>query len=180
MDKQVLEIVLRVFAAIILSFDILIPLVLVMFFLNKTKKVEGLRKLFSFLSRNYLSFSFLFALLATLGSLFLSEAGKFPPCSLCWYQRIFMFPQPIILGIALFKNDFNAKIYSASLALIGLLIALYHVILQNTTLPAPCSSDAVSCSLKQFEYFGFITIPVMSATAFAGVLLLLLIGWSKK
>lgn len=180
MDKQTLEVFLRVFSTFILLADILIPITLVLFILNKTKKNKILNRLFLFFSENYLSFAFLVAISATIGSIFLSDAAKLPPCALCWYQRIFMFPQPIILGIALFINDYKAKIYSAVLAVIGFLIGFYHVLVQNTVLPAPCSIDAVNCATKQFEYFGFITIPVMSMTAFAGILVFLLIGWSKK
>ena len=33
----------------------------------------------------------------TLGSLFFSEVMELPPCSLCWYQRLFMFPLPIVI-----------------------------------------------------------------------------------
>lgn len=180
MDKYTLEIVLRVFSTLILVADIVIPSFLILFILNKKQKAPLLSGLFNFLSENFLPFSFLIALSATLGSMFLSGIAKIPPCDLCWYQRIFMFPLPIILGIALFKNDFKVKIYAGVLALIGFLIAIYHIILQNTSLPLPCSNGAVSCASKPFEYFGYITIPVMSATAFAGILLLLLISWKKN
>ncbi|WP_288254060.1 disulfide bond formation protein B [uncultured Hydrogenophaga sp.] len=45
------------------------------------------------------------ALAATLGALFIGEIMGMTPCLLCWYQRIFMFPLAIVLGIAAFAND---------------------------------------------------------------------------
>ena len=182
MDKQTLEIVLRIFSSLILISDILIGVALVLFSIYKTQKRKSgfLFGLFHFLSENVLSFTFLVALSATLGSYFLSEIAKYPPCALCWYQRIFMFPQPIILGIGLLKNQSQAKLYSGVLALVGFSIAIYHIIVQSSLLPAPCSVDSVNCATKQFVYFGYVTIPVMSATAFAGIILLLFFDWKKK
>lgn len=42
--------------------------------------------------------------IATLGSLYFSEIMKFEPCVLCWYQRIFMYPFVLWLGIAVIKK----------------------------------------------------------------------------
>ena len=42
---------------------------------------------------------------ATLGSLFLSEVMELPPCSLCWYQRLFMFPLPLVVGAGLVSPE---------------------------------------------------------------------------
>ncbi|MRA58622.1 disulfide bond formation protein B, partial [Bacillus thuringiensis] len=44
---------------------------------------------------------------ATSGSLFLSEIMKYEPCTLCWYQRIFMYPLVILLGIGIVKKDYK-------------------------------------------------------------------------
>jgi thiol-disulfide isomerase/thioredoxin len=38
------------------------------------------------------------ALVATVGSLYLSEVAGFPPCRLCWFQRIAMYPLVVVLG----------------------------------------------------------------------------------
>ena len=40
------------------------------------------------------------AVVATLGSLYFSEIADFPPCRLCWYQRIGMYPLAVVLPIA--------------------------------------------------------------------------------
>ena len=41
------------------------------------------------------------ALLSTLGSLFFGEIMKLPPCTLCWYQRICMYPLVVILAVGI-------------------------------------------------------------------------------
>lgn len=175
-----MDYLIQPFAGIIVIADILIPVYLILFVLSHKTKSKTLKRFFNFISTNYLSFGFLLSLSAVLGSIFLSEVAKYPPCELCWYQRIFMFPQPIILGIAMLKNDYQAKLYSVVLALIGLLIAIYHILIQNGQLVSPCSNQVVNCSLKQFVYFGYVTIPVMSATAFILLIILALPGMIRK
>jgi disulfide bond formation protein DsbB len=116
---------------------------------------------------------------ATLGSLFFSEVMDLPPCSLCWYQRIFMFPLPILLLMGLFPLDAKVVRYALPLALAGWAIAAYQTLLQLGIIPesaAPCS-QGVSCSSAYLELFGFVSIPVLSLLAFSGVVgLLILLG----
>src|SRR5690348_8318165 len=81
------------------------------------------------------------AIAATLGSLYFSEIAKFPPCVLCWYQRICMYPLVVILGVALLKRDKWVHWYVLPLATVGWLIGLYHNLLYYKILPesaAPC------------------------------------------
>lgn len=68
-------------------------------------------------------------LIATVGSLFFSEVTHKEPCTLCWYQRVIMFPLAIILGIAAFRNAYRIILYVLPLALIGLGISIYHLVL---------------------------------------------------
>ncbi len=125
-----------------------------------------------FFATNYLSLGLLISAVATVGSLFLSEILHLPPCDLCWYQRIFVYPQVVLFGVALWKNDKGVVQYILPLSVIGLLLALYHNILQlNPSLPCSVNS-AVSCATKQIEVFGFDAIPVMSALTF-GILIIL-------
>jgi len=168
------------FAGIIVIVDILILVYLFLFVLSLKTKNEALKSFFNFISGNSLSFGFLVSLSATLGSIFLSEVAKYPPCELCWIQRVFMFPQAVILGIGMVKNDISARLYSVVLSTIGLLIAAYHILVQNGQLLSPCSNQSVNCSVKQFVYFGYVTIPVMSATAFAVLILLALPAFKRK
>lgn len=111
----------------------------------------------------------LFALIATLGSLFFSEIMKLPPCVLCWYQRIAMYPIAILAPIALLQKEAASFLkYVFALALIGLGIAIYHNLLYYGIIPeslAPCM-EGISCTSRQIEWLGFITIPLLSLSSF--------------
>lgn len=119
--------------------------------------------------------SWLLAAVATLGSLFFSEVMKFPPCILCWYQRICMYPLVLILLAGLFPFQKSVLRFSFPLALIGWGIAVYHNLLYYKILPesaAPCV-QGISCTTVQVEWFGFITIPFLSLVGFSLILILL-------
>lgn len=108
------------------------------------------------------------SLIATLGSLYLSEIMHIPPCNLCWYQRIFMYPIVFILTVGIISKDKKLYKYVLPLSIIGLTIATYHVLLQQGIIPsgaAPCVAG-VSCVKKYIQLLGFITIPMLSLTAF--------------
>jgi disulfide bond formation protein DsbB len=125
------------------------------------------------ISQNALILAFFISLFATAGSLFLSEIAHFTPCKLCWFQRIFMYPQVLILGIAAFKNDINVKQYVLPMSVIGVGIAIYHYLLQMSPLPLPCTDEVASCAAKQFAQYGYMTIPFMSLVAFALIIILM-------
>jgi len=119
--------------------------------------------------------AFLLALVATAGSFFFSEVMKLPPCLLCWYQRIAMYPMVAILATGIIRRDVNGRFYGLPFALIGTCIAAYHNLLYYHLIPesiTPCTSG-VSCTSKQIEWLGFITIPLMSFVAFVAILFLL-------
>lgn len=145
-------------------------------------KCKSFEALMAFASKHILLFGFLITLFGSVCSLFYSEVVQLPPCSLCWYQRLFLFPQAILFGIAYARKDKNILHYTLPLTIIGALIAAYHVFVQmGFGLPVPCSVNSlVSCATKDFEYFGYITIPMMSLTAFAGLLTLQVIGKKKS
>jgi disulfide bond formation protein DsbB len=112
---------------------------------------------------------------ATLGSLFFSEVMELPPCSLCWYQRVFMFPLALVLFMGLFPFDPKVVRYALPLSVAGTLAALYHMLLQSGIIPesaAPCS-PGVSCADVDMLVFGFVSIPILSLFAFGAVTALL-------
>lgn len=120
--------------------------------------------------------AWLVACAATLGSLFFSEVMMFPPCVLCWYQRICMYPLVVILIMGLFPVSKSVVKFSLPLVLIGWAIALYHNLLYYKILPesaAPCVKG-ISCTSIHIEWLGFITIPLLSLTAFSAILVLLI------
>lgn len=111
---------------------------------------------------------------AMIGSLLFSEYLKYPPCSLCWWQRIFMYPQALIFLIAVLSEEIIIFKYTALLTIFGWLFALYHnliyfKIIEPTLLP--CTSG-ISCTDNQLNYFGFLTIPMMSFIAFSILLVI--------
>ncbi len=117
------------------------------------------------------------ASVSTLGSLFFSEIMEFPPCALCWYQRIFMFPLVILLLVGLFPFDKSIVKYALPLAIVGWGFAFYHTLLYSGFIPEslqPCS-QGVSCSETYIDLFGFLTIPMLSLISFSTLVALLFI-----
>ena len=111
------------------------------------------------------------ALVATVGSLFFSEVMQLPPCVLCWYQRIAMYPLVLIIGSGIIMRDPRLKNYALPLCLAGLAVSVYHNLLYYGILPAsiiPCA-EGVSCTSRQIEWLGFITIPLLALTAFVSI-----------
>jgi disulfide bond formation protein DsbB len=118
--------------------------------------------------------AWLVAVAATSGSLYFSEVRAFVPCSLCWYQRIFMYPLVFLLGIASFRQDKKIIPYVLPLSIFGGLIAFWHVLEENIPgLTIPVCNVGVPCNVKYVNYLGFITIPVMSLTAFTLITVIL-------
>ncbi len=129
-------------------------------------------------------FAFLISLASALSSLFYSEIAGFPPCDFCWYQRIFMYPLVILLGLALIKRDNSIVDYTLSLSVVGFLISLYHnfIYYYNNGLNANCQilGKGVSCVKRYVFEFGYITIPMMAITAFSLVIIFLIFSKLEK
>ena len=119
--------------------------------------------------------AWLVASISTLGALFFGEVMQLPPCVLCWYQRIFMFPLVLILPVGLFPFDRKIVRYASPLAMLGWLVAAFHLLLVAGVIPEgmkPCT-QGVPCSVKVIEWFGFVTIPLLSFAAFSAIVALL-------
>lgn len=122
----------------------------------------------------------LLASTATLGSLFFSEVMGIAPCSLCWYQRIFMYPLVVILLVGMFPPDPRVVSYALPVAVIGWGISIFHYLLYSGYIPEsvePCS-EGVSCTEISLELLGFITIPMLSIFSFT-IIIALLLGYRK-
>lgn len=135
-------------------------------------------KVFAFIGKHGIALAFTVALVSTLGSLTYSDILGYEPCKLCWFQRIFMYPQIFLLGIALYRREKTIIPYALLLAVFGEIIALYHYIIQLGFLPAPCtvSGYSVSCAKKFILQFGYITIPLMAFTAFVMIIFFLMLS----
>jgi disulfide bond formation protein DsbB len=127
--------------------------------------------------------AFLIAALATGGSLFFSEIAHYAPCELCWYERICMYPLAIVLLLLALANDYRAARYLVPLPIVGGVLAGYHVLVERGVVSQ--TNDCVlsapgGCATKWVDELGYVTIPVLTLTAFALVLgLLLLAGGSE-
>ena len=116
------------------------------------------------------------AVSATLVSLFFGEVMKLPPCSLCWYQRICLYPLTIVIAAGIVLRDGNLVHYALPLVLAGLGFSVYHNLLYYGVIPetlSPCTAG-VPCSSRQIDWLGFISIPLMALGSFVSLLVTLL------
>lgn len=113
-------------------------------------------------------FSWMISLIATMGSLYFSNVMMLPPCSLCWWQRVFMYPLAILFSVAFIRRDAVAIWYTTPLVIAGWIVSIYHNLLYYGVIPKSITacSAGVSCTSKQIEWLGFITIPLLSFCAF--------------
>ncbi|NBR26914.1 MAG: disulfide bond formation protein B [Betaproteobacteria bacterium] len=122
--------------------------------------------------------AWLMATVSMLGALFFGEVMQLPPCVLCWYQRICMFPLVLILPAGMFPLDLKVVRYALPLATIGWMFAAFHVLLMAGVIPEnirPCT-QGVPCSEKVIEWFGFVTIPLLAVVAFSIIIALLVMA----
>jgi disulfide bond formation protein DsbB len=114
------------------------------------------------------------ALVATMGSLYLSEVADFPPCRLCWFQRIAMYPLVVVLGVGVARRDGGARLPGAILALIGAGISVWHLLIERyPTLESGSCDPANPCSIKWVTELGYLTIPGMALSGFLVILVLI-------
>ena len=136
-------------------------------FLQETENIY-----FHFLKKHSFHFAFLLALGAIIGSLSYSEVFGFAPCTFCWWQRIFMYPQLIVFATGIYLKDIKVWITGIVLSLIGASFSIYHILLQSGIIgpSGACALSPVSCTKIDVLIFGWITIPIMCLTLFVGIL----------
>lgn len=109
-------------------------------------------------------------------SLLYSEYFGFIPCSLCWLQRIAIYPQALMSVLAFKQNDSRLfPIYGIALSIFGLIVALYQYVEQmwpkeNLTgeiLPCLLDGSGANCADRVIDEFGFVTFPFLTAVTFA-------------
>jgi hypothetical protein len=109
----------------------------------------------------------------TAGSLYFSEVADFVPCTLCWYQRIAMYPLVVILAIAAVRRDRDIWHYVVPLAGIGAAISTYHYIVEwFPEADSGVCKSTIPCTFVWFREFGFISLPLMALCGFALILTL--------
>ena len=134
-------------------------------------------KLKELIRSRYREFALFISISATSGSLYFSEILGWTPCKLCWLQRIFIYPLPVILLTSLFLDKSDVQDYVLPLSIIGLAIAIYHYPVQLTAMTSSgCSAMATSCDMSYTQMYGYITIPMMAITTLTTVIYLMLMG----
>jgi disulfide bond formation protein DsbB len=136
-----------------------------------------------FLKEQALLIAWLMTLIAFLITLYLSEVLRWPVCHLCWYQRICLYPQIVLLGIGVYKNDRSILPYTMTLSIIGFIFAFYQYLTQLFPIAfegiALCGTGP-SCATIHINWLGFITLPLISMAGFLIVLIIESIGRECK
>ncbi|MBK9180893.1 MAG: disulfide bond formation protein B [Acidimicrobiales bacterium] len=117
-------------------------------------------------------------LTATLGSLYFSEVANYAPCTLCWYQRIAMYPMAVILLVAAIGRDWRVRRYVLPVVAIGAAVSVYHWLIERfPSLDSGVCSATLPCTLIWFEKLGFVTLAYMALSGFA--LIAVLVVWAR-
>jgi disulfide bond formation protein DsbB len=153
-----------------------------LFILLIAQKFFALDALTRWLNRHGVLLSFIVALLSMAGSLVYSNVIGFEPCMLCWWQRIFLYPLVVILGVALIRKDhLSAKWTTLPLVITSAGISTYHYLVQRFLENGPACSvlgQSASCDGFYLFEFGYVTIPMMALVS--AVLIMLLMTFVKR
>lgn len=160
-------------SAFIIVLQVVTVVIIARFFASKNRASDYYLR---FISKNAYIFAFLITLSGMVLSLIYSDIVGYAACTLCWYQRILLYPEVLLLGLALWKEDRTITDYIIALSGLGIILAAYQKYLElGGTSILPCSSAAVSCSKVYVMEFGYITIPVMALTSFIFIFVIMLI-----
>lgn len=168
--------------AIMLQIIFLFALYLLFF----TSHRKGINKnhFLSFIEKHFLILGFLVSFFAVIFSMVYSEVANFLPCQLCWFQRVFLFPQVFLYAIALWNKDRNVIIYSTPLLCFGFAISVYQNFIYyfGNSGNVPCDVSGISCYQHLVsEFGGYISIPMLSLASFFALLVInLIVHFSKK
>lgn len=166
-------------AGLVIVAQIAVVITIVLMLVSSVQSNAWLRVL----ARHSTLCAFIVAVVATASSLTFSEVFAMQPCELCIYQRIVIFPQVIILGVALWKQHHDMiTSYSIALASVAIPISVFHYALQKTDAPAvhafaPCdfTGQAPSCSNYYVNMYGYVTIPLMALTTSVLIVILMVL-----
>lgn len=116
------------------------------------------------------------AVVAMLGSLYFSEVAKFIPCTLCWYQRILMYPLVVVIAVGMIGRDARLPHYVLPLSVAGIAVATYHYLLEwGIISSSPACTIGVSCASRYINWLGFITIAFLALVAFTLITITMLL-----
>lgn len=172
---MIFQSVMQMLAFPTLLIHVMILLYGLTFLIPRLQHTRTYKIIIKILQMYYYYIIFVLTFTSALGSLFLSEIVKFPPCNLCWYQRIVMYPQVVLSYLAIMRDE-TINPYLLSLSIIGAGIALFHYVSQLLPSARVLSCEAiggVSCYEGYSYYFGYISIPLMAFTVFISIILLI-------
>ncbi len=161
-----------------LFMQVAVIILLILFFFKKDSPI------LSFLGKYGIHIVFLLTLGGVSFSLLYSEIFGFVPCGLCWLQRVVLYPQLLLAGIAIIKKQgVMVSDYLISLSAIGSIIALYQHYLQmggTEVIGCPAVGAGADCAKRILFEFGYITFPLMSFSIFALIIIIMMIVGSSK
>jgi disulfide bond formation protein DsbB len=127
------------------------------------------------LSTWHLEIIFLLTAAATTGSLYVSNVLDWQVCQICWFQRVLMYPLPLIVAGAVFSDVRRVKYSVLPLSVLGAFTSLYHF-LSIATDPTQSCGFILPCSLTNQLYIGIglmpRTLPFSALLVFTAVSLL--------
>jgi disulfide bond formation protein DsbB len=142
--------------------------------------IPAARPIIDMVSPARLWLAWLIAAVSMAGSLYFSEGANLPPCKLCWFQRIAMYPLALLLLIAAVRRDRGFRIYAVPLAAIGGLVSAYHYLIEwRPSLSTGSCDIAAPCTVPWFRQFGFVSIPFMALCGFAAIVSLLTLSQAE-
>jgi disulfide bond formation protein DsbB len=153
-----------IITTLVLVSNIVFVFSLLVIFFDRKVRAEAYR----LADKHILALVFGISFSALLGSLVYSNIIGYPPCELCWIQRIFMYPQAVISALALWKRDKSIVGYLLPLTILGGLVAFYHSLTNwgfGTGLLA-CTATGGECARVYVDAYGYITIPFMAFSTF--------------
>jgi len=161
------EIVNKILAIGTIFLQVIILLIAINFIFNRSQN----NKILIFFKNYTFYLGFLAALGAVVLSLFYSDVVGYPPCELCWIQRVFLYPQLVLFGMELYKKEKSIVDFSIAFAILGSITSIYHVYVEAGGTKGlacaninPASTTQVSCAVRYIYEFGYITMPIMALT----------------
>ncbi len=167
--------------AVVAFLTLLSNIVFVVFIIALYFKKDFRNYIYTFVNKYVLQLIFASSMTALVGSLLYSNVAGFPPCELCWIQRIFMYPQALLSFMAMIWKDKRMVTYLFPMSILGGVIALYHSFTNwgyGGSLLG-CTSVGGECSRVYVLEYGYITIPFMALTTFAYLILISVIYYKS-
>lgn len=132
-----------------------------------------------FIDKHFLLIGFMLAFVPSIFSLVYSEIINFAPCYLCWWARVFLYPEVFLFGVALWIKDRKVIKYVTPLLCAGFVVSVYHNLgyYFGETSTLPCDASGVSCYQQLVsEFGGYISIPMLSLTSIFSIVVVVIVA----